>query len=147
MISDEGNIEFVFPCYSNVNVNSTVEADIEFKVTKQLKSHIWSSLLTFGHSASFNTSESEIFVHRVKLIIRTPDSSVKLRRPVTIEISKEQADRCMEHYNHFKDIISTMGGPQDNTLLLYFLAKYLLQCVNICLVIYLSRHLRTMNKP
>jgi hypothetical protein len=51
----------------------------------------------------------------MKLIIRTPDSSVKLREPVTIKISKEQADRFMEHYNHFKDIISAMAGPQDNT--------------------------------
>jgi hypothetical protein len=94
---------------------TVIEADIEFTATKEHKARTWSSLLSVGLNAYFNTSASKIFVHRVKLIICTPDSSVKLRRPVTIEISKEQADRCMEHYNHFKGIISTMGGPQDNT--------------------------------
>ena len=99
-ISGEGNIEFVFPCYSEVNVNSTVEADIKFKATKDYK---------------IQTCKNKTFVHRMKLIICTPDSSVKLMEPVTIKISKEQADKFMEHYNHFNDKISAMAGPQDNT--------------------------------
>lgn len=114
-ISNEGNIEFVFPCYSKVNVNSTVEADIEFKATKEYQVQTWAVVLSFGINTAFDTCKSKSFVHRMKLIIRTPDSSVTLRKPVTIEISKDQADKFMEHYNHFKDIISAMAGPQDNT--------------------------------
>ena len=114
LISDEGNIEFVFPCYSKVLVNSTVEADIEFKATKKYKVRTWAFMLSLGIGSILNICKSKRFFHRVKLTIRTPDSSVTLRKDVTIQIGKKQTRKFMGHYNDLKNI-NAMAGPHVNT--------------------------------